>query len=69
MRGPVKRHQERCREVREQLSDYLDGELAEGGKAVERHLRWCPSCGRMLSGLKRTVAGLGRLGDRERGGD
>jgi anti-sigma factor RsiW len=62
--NPVKRHRERCREVRAQMSDYLDGELDRSAAAgVERHARWCPNCRRMLENLRRTVAGLGALRD------
>ncbi len=58
---------ERCRETRARLSEYLDGELGEERAAVERHLRWCPNCRRMLANLRRTVAALGRLGDEPAG--
>jgi anti-sigma factor RsiW len=62
--NPIRRHRERCREVRAQMSDYLDGELEPRAAAgVERHVRWCPNCRRMLANLRRTVAGLGALGD------
>ena len=62
--NPVKRHRERCREVRAQMSDYLDGELDPRAAAgVKRHVRWCPNCRRMLETLRRTVAGLGALRD------
>lgn len=61
---PVKRYRERCREVRARMSEYLDGELDERDAAwVERHVRWCPNCRRMLENLGRTVAGLGALRD------
>jgi anti-sigma factor RsiW len=63
--NPIKRHRERCREARAQMSDYLDHELDAGiAKRLERHLRWCPNCGRMLSNLRRTVSGLRALGER-----
>jgi anti-sigma factor RsiW len=46
------------------MSDYLDGELESGAiAAAERHMRWCPSCGRMLTNLRRTIGGLRRLGE------
>jgi len=62
--NPMKRHRERCREVRAQMSDYLDGELeADAAASVERHVRWCPNCRRMLENLRRTVGGLRGLGD------
>jgi anti-sigma factor RsiW len=62
--NPIKRHRERCREVRAQMSDYLDGELEPDAVAtVERHVRWCPNCRRMLENLRRTVGGLRTLGE------
>ena len=63
--NPVRRHRERCREVRAQMSGYLDGELGpDAARSVERHVRWCPNCRRMLENLRRTVGGLRALGDR-----
>jgi len=60
--NPVKRHRERCREVRAEMGDYLDGDLeTQAAAAVRRHVRWCPSCRRMLRNLGRTVAGLRAL--------
>jgi anti-sigma factor RsiW len=62
--NPIQRHRRRCREVRAQMSDYLDGELdAQAAAAVERHTRWCPNCRRMLTNLGRTVGGLRALRD------
>jgi anti-sigma factor RsiW len=62
--NPVKRHREHCRETRAQMSDYLDSELdPSSASAVERHVRWCPSCGRLLANLSRTLGGLRRLGE------
>jgi anti-sigma factor RsiW len=62
--NPMKRHHERCREVRAQMSDYLDGDLdPPAATAVERHTRWCPNCRRMLSNLSRTLGGLRALRD------
>jgi anti-sigma factor RsiW len=64
--NPVKRHRERCRETRAQMSDYLDSELDAGAvSAVERHVRWCPSCRHMLTNLRRTLGGLRRLGEQQ----
>lgn len=46
------------------MSDYLDGDLDKAAAAaVERHVRWCPDCRRMLAGLRRTVGGLRALGE------
>jgi len=62
--NPMKRHRERCRRVRAQMSESLDGELDEQvARAVERHVRWCPECRRMLASLKGTIAALRNLGD------
>ncbi len=64
MISSIQRHREHCRETRAQMSDYLEGELDERAvTAVQRHLRWCPSCRRMLSSLNRTIASLRRLDD------
>lgn len=63
--NPVKRHRERCRDTRAHMSGYLEGELDERTEAhVERHMRWCPNCGRMFANLSRTVAGLQALRDK-----
>ena len=60
--NPIKRHRERCREVRAQMSDYLDDDLdVPSAKAIERHTRFCPNCRRMLENLRRTVSGLRSL--------
>jgi len=62
--NPVKRHRERCRQARAQMSQYLDGELEpRAAGRIERHVRWCPDCRRMLANLRRTVTGLGALRD------
>jgi anti-sigma factor RsiW len=64
--NPVKRHREHCSETRAQMSDYLDGELeSDAVAAAERHVRWCPSCRRMLTNLRRTIGGLRRLGEQQ----
>jgi anti-sigma factor RsiW len=66
--SPRRRREERCREARARLSDYIDGDLAPTERrSVERHLRWCPRCRRMLADLGRTVSGLRRLGQRGTG--
>lgn len=62
----TRRREERCREARARLSDYIDGDLeADERRRVERHLRWCPRCRRVLTSLTRTVSGLRRLGNRD----
>jgi anti-sigma factor RsiW len=68
--NPMNRRQARCREVRAQMSDYLDGDLDRRAAAgVERHTRWCPNCRHMLRNLRRTVAGLRALRDVPPGGE
>lgn len=64
MLNRMRRQHEQCRQVREQMSDYLDGELDPTAvAAVTRHTRLCPNCQRMLANLARTVAGLRALRD------
>ena len=64
--NPIRRHRERCREVRSQMSEYLDGELdSDAAMRVERHVRWCRSCARILANLSRTIQGLRALRDLE----
>lgn len=55
-----------CREIREQLSAYLDGELsAEEAGTIRDHVESCAECGQELESLRRTVqavAGLPSVG-------
>ena len=45
------------------MSEYVDGELAPLGRArMERHVRDCPECHRILAGLLSLVDRLGRVG-------
>ncbi len=65
--NPMRRHRERCREVRARMSGYLDDELdPRAAASVKRHVRWCPNCRRMLENLRRTVGGLLALGEMSR---
>lgn len=60
--NPMAFHHRRCREVRANMSAYLDDELdAPTAEQVKRHIRWCPNCRRMLKNLSRTIAGLRAL--------
>ena len=58
---------DRCRQLLEQVSRYLDGDLsAAQRRTVGQHLRRCPCCQHMADGLKHTVdachkAGVARL--------
>jgi len=68
--NPIKRHRGRCTETRAMMSDYLDGELdARSTARLERHVRWCPNCRRMLTNLRRVVVGLGSLSQRPPAGE
>jgi len=51
-----------CRQIKEQLSAYLDGELDEGQRhAVAAHLQTCPACRRELELLTALDGALGSL--------
>jgi len=51
-----------CQEVREQLSAWLDGELAEAaGAALVAHLKGCAACRQEWRELTALDAALGRL--------
>lgn len=57
--NPVKRHHDHCREVRLQMSGYLDGDLDPSAvKGLERHARSCPNRRRMLTNLWHTLGGI-----------
>ena len=50
------RHDASCREILEQLSDYIDGELeAVLCTQLEAHLAECPDCRVMVDTLRKTV--------------
>lgn len=52
-----------CSETRDQLSDYVDGEL--GGRRlqrVRRHLARCERCRAILDSLTRALEGLRAIG-------
>jgi anti-sigma factor RsiW len=47
----------RCREFFKQLSDYIDGELAESLCAeLERHLADCPDCRVVVDTTRKTIS-------------
>lgn len=51
------------------MSDYIDQELSEAERhRLEEHAHLCPQCHRMLATLRRTVSGLGSLGQRTEAG-
>ncbi|HEY2319014.1 MAG TPA: zf-HC2 domain-containing protein [Solirubrobacteraceae bacterium] len=52
------------------MSEYVDGELVAGDRArMERHVRECPECDRVLTGLRALVRRLGGLPAPEGGVD
>jgi anti-sigma factor RsiW len=45
------------------MSEYVDGKLpAQGRERMERHVRVCRECDRVLAGLSALVDRLGRVG-------
>ena len=57
-----------CRETRERMSDYLDGDLgARTRRRVGRHLASCKHCRALLESLTRTLDELRALGKIETG--
>lgn len=47
---------ETCRELKDQLSAFLDGELDEAVcREIERHLNECGNCRVMVDTLKKTI--------------
>lgn len=67
MRSPLRRLMTpfigNCDEVREQLTDYVEGDIeADARKRVDRHLHFCPACRQVLANLGYTLRGLRRLG-------
>lgn len=46
----------RCRAMLQELSQYLDGELAPARcRAIERHIKTCACCGTMAGRLRQTL--------------
>ena len=55
----------RCDVLLEQLSAYLDGDLAAGEcRAIERHCRTCARCAAVTDDLRRTTGLCRRAGTR-----
>lgn len=62
-RIPFLRDPHECEHVRSQMTDYLDDELAEDERRrIERHVRFCPRCRRVLGNLRATIDRLAALG-------
>jgi anti-sigma factor RsiW len=57
-----------CRETRDRLSDYLDGDLSARTRSrVSRHLARCKHCQALLQSLTRTLEQLRSLGSIDQG--
>jgi anti-sigma factor RsiW len=57
-----------CRETRERLSDYLEGNLGARTRArISRHLARCKHCQALLESLTRTLDQLRSLGSIDQG--
>jgi anti-sigma factor RsiW len=53
-----------CKKVREQMSDYADGQLSPARMAfVKMHLAMCDECDRLFRSLRSTVSLLRELKD------
>jgi Putative zinc-finger len=62
LRNPLAPNPRTCESVRELMSDYIDGDLpAEARRRVDRHVRFCRRCSRVLANLRETLGRLGRL--------
>jgi anti-sigma factor RsiW len=54
---------DRCRELLEQLSRYVDGDVTgRERRAVMTHLKTCPCCQSMANGLQQTVEACRKAG-------
>jgi anti-sigma factor RsiW len=67
MRSPLRRLMTpfigNCDEVREQLTDYVEGDIeVNARKRVDRHLHFCSACSQVLANLRYTLERLRRLG-------
>jgi predicted anti-sigma-YlaC factor YlaD len=57
-----------CRETRDRLSDYLEGDLgARTRRRIGRHLARCKHCQALLQSLTRTLEQLRSLGSLDQG--
>jgi anti-sigma factor RsiW len=57
-----------CRETRDRLSDYLDGDLGTRTRTrIKRHLARCEHCRALLASLTRTLDQLRSLGGGDEG--
>jgi predicted anti-sigma-YlaC factor YlaD len=57
-----------CRETRDRLSDYLEGDLgARTRRRIGRHLARCKHCQALLQSLTRTLEQLRSLGSIDQG--
>ena len=58
-------HDPECVRLLERVSEYLDHAVDEATcRAIEAHVRACPSCAAVIDGLRRTVGLCRETGDR-----
>lgn len=61
-RIPFLRDRRECEAVRSLMTDYLDADLDDHmQRRVDRHVRFCPRCRRVLGNLRATVGRLAHL--------
>ena len=61
-RIPFLRDRRECEAVRSVMTDYLDADLDDRTqRRVDRHVRFCPRCRRVLGNLRATVDRLAHL--------
>jgi predicted anti-sigma-YlaC factor YlaD len=62
VRIPFLRDRRECEAVRSAMSDYLDADLDDRmQRRVDRHVRFCPRCRRVLGNLRATIDRLAHL--------
>lgn len=62
LRIPYLRDPHECEHVRSRLTDYLDDDLEPADqRRLERHVRFCPRCRRVLRNLRTTIDRLAHL--------
>ena len=61
-RIPFLRDRRECEAVRSAMTDYLDADLDDRTqRRVDRHVRFCPRCRRVLGNLRATIDRLAHL--------
>lgn len=56
----------KCKELVELVTEYLEGTLAAAERqAMDRHLAGCGGCRAYLEQMRKTIATMGRVSERE----